>query len=68
MTLDLIRDLASDAMPPAPPAVHLFGAIPHDVHPLGPVMPRLERDHFAARFAHDFAAALTEAKAEPLAS
>ncbi|MCH7629811.1 MULTISPECIES: hypothetical protein [Novosphingobium] len=66
MTLDLIRERKDEVAHPAPPAVHLFGAIPHDPPCSNPAMRRSERDHFAAHFVQNFAAALTEAKMEPL--
>ncbi|WP_263624627.1 hypothetical protein [Novosphingobium huizhouense] len=41
-----------------PPAAHLFGAGPHGPAAARPAIPLAERDHFAERFAIDFAAAL----------
>lgn len=68
MTVDLIREPEEKAGHTAPLAAHLFGAMPHDTSARCLTMRRLERDHFAAHFAQDFAAALTEARTESLAS
>ena len=66
MTLELIREREIETAPHAPPAAHLFGAIPHDFPCHRPAMRPSERDHFAAHFVQNFAAALIEAKVEPL--